>query len=133
MNDQTTKRITLALDLRVQPWHKRTYRVSRGVVSAVTQRFGERLRQRVLAAAQHATQGVEGAPWRHRVAALVPADGHRVHRRAELGLEAPPQLLLRPALSGARLLQQLGDRGADLCVALGVWAGGGGHASDLQR
>jgi len=32
MNDQTTKRITLALDAHVQPWHKRTYRVTLGPI-----------------------------------------------------------------------------------------------------
>lgn len=32
MNDQNSKRITLAVDLHIQPWHKRTYRVSLGAL-----------------------------------------------------------------------------------------------------
>lgn len=31
-SDQNTKRITLALDLHVQPWHKRSYRVTLGSI-----------------------------------------------------------------------------------------------------
>lgn len=50
MNDQTTKRITLALDLRVQPWHKRTYRVSLGsiVEEGPKAQAVERVKQRAL-------------------------------------------------------------------------------------
>lgn len=49
-NDQTTKRITLALDLHVQPWHKRSYRVSLGsiVEEGPKAQAAERVKQRAL-------------------------------------------------------------------------------------
>lgn len=58
-SDQNTKRITLALDLHIQPWHKRTYRVSLGalVEEGPKGQAVERVKERALAALQSADVG----------------------------------------------------------------------------
>jgi len=57
--DQNTKRITLALDLHVQPWTKRQYRVSLGsiVEEGPKAQAVERVKERALAALQSADVG----------------------------------------------------------------------------
>lgn len=51
MNYQTTKRVTLAVDLHIQPWHKRTYRVSLGALAEEGPKgqAAERVKERALA------------------------------------------------------------------------------------
>lgn len=58
-SDQNTKRITLALDLHIQPWHKRTYRVSLGalVEEGPKGQAVERVKERALAALRSADVG----------------------------------------------------------------------------